>query len=432
LKPGRRLFRLAPIVVWLCVVNAAAQESSDALGSTSAASEHFAAGSAAFAMQDYRRALTEFQAAIDAGSEGPAVYYNVAVCLYRLGEYARAEEAFIALGRDYPQMKALADYNLGLTLLRRDRNERARTAFERASSTGDDRISALANTMLMRLPQTAVAPSSDNWIRLVELRIGNDDNVALIDPLSLPAGRTTDSAFSELQFYLGGSLTEAGAWRMDAGAFLYRYPDASGFDQSGFYISTRHEHLATNWKVNFGPQLGRTSLDGNGFEQYVGVSLAMQRTYAVARTTFAIELSYDDVSDIESQFAFIDGERSALRLSVDKSFRASRLVASYSIQEDDRVGAGVSADRDRYSLRYLRSLGPEWIAELQYEYRVSDYRRLDPSREESRRQSGMQASREFGSGWRVALRYQYSENDSTDSLFSYRRKRISMAASRVF
>ena len=383
-------------------------------------------------MQDYGRALAEFQAAIDAGSEGPAVHYNVAVCLYRLGEYARAEQAFLALGRDFPQMQALADYNLGLTLLRSDRNEQARVAFERASSADDDRIVALADAMLMRLRETSAAPSSDNWIRLVEMRMGNDDNVALIDPLSLPAGRTTESPFSELQFYLGGPLTEAGAWRIDAGAFLYTYPDASEFDQSGIYINTRHEKFASNWKVSVGPQLGRTNLDGNGFEQYIGASLALQRTYTEARTTFAIELSYDDVSDIESQFAFIDGERSALRLSLDKSFGSGRLIASYSIQEDDRAGAGVSADRDRYSLRYFRSLGPDWSAELQYEYRVSDYGRLDPSREESRRQTGMQASREFGSGWRVALRYQYSENNSTDRLFSYRRNRVSVGASRVF
>ena len=431
MKRGFRNSWLAPFVVCFCVTSALAQEPDGGVSSLSA-SEHFAAGSAAFKIGDNRRALEAFQAAIAAGSNGPAVHYNVAVCYYRLGEYARAEEAFRVLGQDFPQMKSLADYNIGLALVRLDQNAAAREAFEFASLADDDQIADLANAMLASLPGTETVSSSDAWIRLVDFRFGSDDNVALSDPLSLPAGLTTDSPFTELQLYVGGPLQAASAWRFDASAFLVEYPDASGFDQAGIYLSARHEHRAGNWRVFVRPQYGRTNLNGDGFEQYFGLSLRVEQQFSSVRTTFGIELSHDLVDEIESQFSYIDGDRSVLALRADKSFDRSRLVLDYRIQEDDRIGAGVSADRHQYRVRFIKPLTSVWTGEFQHAYRVSDYDRLSTPRKESRHQTGVRATRDFSSGWQIALRYLYADNDSNDSAFSYRRNRVSFGASKVF
>ena len=70
--------------------------------------EPFAAGVAAFNAQDYERALTLFQAALDAGVEGPAVHYNIAVASYKLGRYRRAEAEFVLIADRYPAMRGLA------------------------------------------------------------------------------------------------------------------------------------------------------------------------------------------------------------------------------------------------------------------------------------------------------------------------------------
>jgi tetratricopeptide (TPR) repeat protein len=433
LKHGFRLLRLTPLLFSLAVANALAQPTGADSRSVSLASQHFAAGSAAFERQDNRLALAEFLAAIEAGSDGPAAHYNVAVCYYRLGEYEQAEQAFRALRRDFRKMQSLADYNIGLTLVRREAYSAARDAFERASFSDDEQIAALADAMLVRLPGgTGSGRSSGAWTQLVDIQFGDDDNVALIDPLSLPAELTTDSTFAEFQFYLGGPVREQSPWRIDASAFLIEYPSASDFDQSGVYVSARHEQQAGRWQLFIRPEFGRTNLDGNGFEQYVGLSLTLQQAFPSARTTFGIEVSRDSIDEVETQFAYIDGQRSVLELKADTRFDRSRLVIDYRIQSDDRVGAGVSADRDRYSLRYIRPLNPVWTGELRYEHRVSDYDRLLVPREESRHQAGIEARRELGAAWEIALRFQSAENDSTDSRFSYRRNRVSFGASRAF
>jgi tetratricopeptide (TPR) repeat protein len=432
LTHGFRLHRLTPFLLSLIVANALAQPPSAEPRSVSVASRHFAAGSAAFERQDNRLALAEFLAAIEAGSDGPAVHYNVAICYYRLGEYEQAEEAFRTLRRDFPQMQSLADYNIGLTLVWREEFSAARDSFERASLAEDERIAALANAMLTRLPGAESVRSSAAWTRVIDVRFGDDDNVALIDPLSLPAELTTDSTFAEFQFYLGGPVREKSPWRIDASAFLIEYPSADAFDQSGLYVGARHEQQAGRWQVFVRPEFGRTNLDGDGFEQYVGLSLALQQTFPSVRTTVGIEVRRDSIDDIETQFAYIDGQRSVLALKADSSFDRGRLVVEYRIQADDRAGAGVSADRDRYSLRYIKPLNSLWTGELRYEYRVSDYDRLLVPREESRHQAGIEARREFGAAWEIALRYLYAENDSTDSRFGYRRNRVSFGASKAF
>jgi tetratricopeptide (TPR) repeat protein len=212
LKRGFRFFRLTPLLFSLVAANALAQQSGENDASDSAASRHFAAGSAAFARQDNRLALTEFLAAIEAGSVGPAVHYNVAVCYFRLGEYDLAESAFRVLQRDFPQMRSLADYNIGLTLFRRDRWSAARDYFARAALAEDEQIAALANAMLVRLPLAGPVQASGAWTRVIDIRFGDDDNVALIDPLSLPAEITTDSSFAEFQFYAGGAVDVDSPW----------------------------------------------------------------------------------------------------------------------------------------------------------------------------------------------------------------------------
>jgi hypothetical protein len=67
-----------------------------------------------------------------------------------------------------------------------------------------------------------------------------------------------------------------------------------------------------------------------------------------------------------------------------------------------------------------------------YEYRLSDYARLDVPREERRHQAGFQATRRFGSSWQMTIQYRYTNNESSDPVFSYERHRIGVGASKTF
>ncbi len=414
----------------LAVADSQAQDFAAAPADPATASGYFRAGQAAFEREDYATAIEHFVAAIAAGSEGPAARYNLAVSYYRLGEYRAAETAFRELGADYPAMASLADYNLGLALVRQGRDEEARRAFRRAAGADDAQVAALAAAMLERLPvDPAPAGATDGFV-LLDLDLGYDDNVALIDPLTLPAGTSAKSPFGELLFYGEGAITDR--WRLAGDVFLLQYPEADGFDQAVLDLAARYEWTAGIWSLAVGPRFGRSYIDGDGFEQTLGVALELSRRLEGIGATLELDLSHDRADDLEPRFAYIAGERERVSLRLSRALERSRLAIDVRAEQHDRAGAGVSADRLRYRLTWTRTLGIDWYGDLFVELRDTEYSRLTPARDEQRKQLGFLASRELESGWRFAIRYTYSDNDSSDARFAYRRHRASAGLSRLF
>jgi tetratricopeptide (TPR) repeat protein len=425
-------FRRRAIVLlfWLIVGEGQAQGVADDPDPPDPASAYFTAGNEAFAREDYRSALNAFQAAIDAGSEGPAAPYNAAVSLYRLGEYAAAEESFRALAAAYPDMQSLADYNLGLALVRQNETDAARAAFARAAAADDTEVAALATAMIERLPVPPRAMSMRAPLRLLDIGLGYDDNVALIDPLALPAGQSADSPFAEFLFYADGTL--ANRWRVAGTAFLLEYPDTDEFDQGVYEVSLQYVERRARWALAAGPRLGRSYIGGSGFEQSVGVGLEWERTLAAIASVLAVELAYDEAEELEPQFAYIDGNRARIGLRLSRAFDRARMSFEIRHENHDRAGAGVSAERLHYRWRLRSPIGAAWSGELDVELRDTDYDRLMPGREEQRAQLSLGAGTEISADWWLALRYTYADNDSTDPLYGYRRHRLSAGVSRRF
>jgi len=428
----RALRRLAVVVIGLAALDAAAQRSDDAADATARAGQHFAAGQEAFARGDYGQALIEFRAAVEAGDDGPAAHYNIAVCQYRLGDYSAAERSFRELASRYPQMRSLADYNLGLALVRSNEVGRARDAFLRAARSADDRVAALARTMLARLPSGSAAASEDSWIRLIDFGLGHDDNVALIDPLGLPAGRSSESGFGELLLYAEGPAAPAMRWRIAASAFLLEHADAGEYDQGAFELRAGYAKPVGDWVLSVGPRIGRTWLGGDGFTQDVGAGLELERANLTDSVGIEIELGYDEVDDVETQFAYAAGSRSRLAVRLRKDLPGARFRFEYRLARDDRAGAGVDADRALFAFGFGRPFGPDWSGDLGIERRDSEYGRLIPPRDEVRLRLAVRAVRRLASGWQLTSQYQYSDNDSSDPAYGYRRHRLSLGASRSF
>lgn len=419
--------RLASLLILLVVASPAAAQTPASAEET--ASQRFAAGSRAFENGDFREALADFEAAIAAGKQGPAVRYNVAVCYYKLGDYRRAENAFKDLAQRFPEMRALAEYNIGLALTEQDRRGEARDAFERARAGNDVQIAALATVMLDRLVVASEAPSARPWTRLIDMRIGHDDNVALIDAASLPTGRSTDSSLAELFAYFSGPVGVR-PWRVDASAYIVAFPDAGEFDQRVVYLGAAREWRAGDWYFDAGPRVSHATLDGDGFEQRVGLLMNARRV--AGNVTFAAQLAHDDIDDLEARFSYVDGTLDQLAFAIDSTLRSGRVIATYYLERNDRADAGVSADRDRYVLRYRRLFNAAWTTDLMYEYRKSDYTELSPVREEERRQLGIDLARNVSANWQVVMQYRVADNESNDPAYTYDRHRVSIGVSTTF
>ena len=286
--------------------------------------------------------------------------YNIAVCRYKLGEFATAEAEFADLGRRFPAMRAIAEYNRGLALLGLERPDDARAAFATARAEGDPKIVALADERLQELEPRPTAEPNRRWQGLFELAAGDDDNVALVDDLTLPAGQSAASPFTELLGYAARSFDGRLPATLDFSGYSVRYSDASQFDQDSLRASASFEREHDQWRFDFGPHYGRSTLGGDGFQSELGASLRITRPLAAAGWRFVANLLYTDIGAVEARFAYLEGAKRQARVELVRRTGAKRFDATLDFEDSDRAEASVSARRQRLVVGYRSDVTRDW------------------------------------------------------------------------
>ena len=387
----------------------------------------FAEGEQAFSAGRYADALRLFEAAREAGSTGPSSYYNIGVCQYRLGDYDAAEVTFATLATEFPAMRELAQYNRGLALRANGDLAGARAAFQNAASSSDEKIVALANAQLEEIGAPLVV-EEPTWSAYFSGGLGYDDNVALVDELILPSSE----ASSPLAEVLGVLTRDFGTrpLRLDASAYAVSYPDVREFDQTAVRLTLAAEQRIGSWLLFVGPTLGRSTFDGDGFDELIGADLRLRRGVADG-LTFEMRALYDDAGAGDPRFDYLEGSRSLLRLSLEHA-GAGRLRGAYEVEDNDRADPGVTSSRQRWSVFYQRPLSSVWSVEAGFSHRTSDYDEAITPREEKLNEISLAARRQLGRYWVLNLDYQSFDNDSTVDEFTYDGQRVVLGLSRSF
>jgi tetratricopeptide (TPR) repeat protein len=383
----------------------------------------FAAATAAFEAGDYERALRLFETVRLGGNDSAALHYNIGVCQYRVGAYAEAAATFALVRDRFPQFAALAEYNRGLALSALDDRAAARAAFQRAR-TGDEALASLADSALASLG----AAESARWVGYFDVAAGHDDNVALVDELSLPATLSASSSFTELIGYAGRRVGQRAF--LSFSGYSVRYADASQFDQAALRVDTAFGWSPGDWRFEAGPHFAETLLDGDGFERALGVGLRATRPIT-ERVALDLRFVYDDVDAPSSRFEFIDGTRQRLRLGLESRGEQSRVRVGYEVETNDRASASVSPARDRLVLNLQRGVG-RWSLEGTLAYRQGDYDDLVTPRHERLTELGAAARRNLSKGWLFGTEYRLADNDSNIAQFSYRSHRVSLLIGKGF
>ena len=392
----------------------------------------FAAGSAAFQQGDYARALRLFEDARAAGADTAALEYNIGVCQYRLGEYVLAEATFGELAARYPAFRALAQYNRGLALLALQRRNEAGVAFGVAHAEGDERLAALAASALTDLAETPETPTAAHWMGYFSAAVGHDDNVALVDQLSLPATVAADSALTELLGYASRKFAAHVPVRLDLSAYAVRYADDHAFDQDSLRADALFQWtLGRAWRLEAGPYFANSTLGGDGFERTLGAQAHALRTVG-ERLTFDVRFFYDDIDSPTARFDFIAGHRERLRFGLERNDADRRLRVAYEFESQDRADPGVSPERNRLTLNLSQRTGGRWFIDGGVAHRTSRYDGLAVPRNERLVELTVGARRELNRGWLLNLDYRWADNDSNDALFGYTSRRVTAGLSRAF
>jgi hypothetical protein len=396
-----------------------------------AAADNWESGKQAFVEGDYVAALNFFELARDEGLDGPAVHYNIAVSRFKLGHYDAAGQTFALIARRFPQMRGLAEYNLGLVASRLDDAAAARAHFLRAYelSPDDPTMRVLSSRRLRELePEVRTASRRSGAFGA---RAGNDDNVALLDDTGLPQGTSAESPMVEVFGAIRGPWNGLGGFGLDASAYWVKYFDADDFDQSEIRGGIFYDWRPNDWRIHFGIHASAGTLGGDSFDRKVGGGVRLVRSIGES-AAIDVRYSYDDVADSNSQFAGIDGSRQ----QIDARYRwyrdGHRVQLRYQLEKNDRLDPGVSPDRNRIALdyRFQPEVGIGYEAGI--DLRNSDYDDLAIPRDEDLVTFRAALTYMLRSNWLLMLEYRGSDNDSTDDTFSYDRTQITLGAMKFF
>lgn len=422
---SRNIILKAIVGVTAFLILAAAPVSADE------AADAWSQGKQAFQQQDYLLALSHFEKARRAGQAGPAVHYNIGVCQYKLQNYLAARQSFALISRQYPKMRSLSEYNLGLVALKQSDRQRARRHFRESYRLSDniEKLKILSATMLRRTrPPTTDSPS---WVRLVSVRTGYDDNVSLQDESALAVGTSGESPLAELWASIRGPITGRNGFRLDASAYLIRYFDNDAFDQNAARLGGLYEWRDADWRVQLGVHGSTTTLGGDGYDRSVNLSATLARNLT-STTSIEIRLRHDEISAVDTIFAGVDGSRERAELRYRWFLDDRRVSLMFGTETNDRFDKSVSPRRNKLRLDYRYAPRIGWGFEFAAEFRASEYDDLVPIRDEDLTKLKLALLRNLGTDWQLFARYEFSINESSDPSFSYTRNQISFGVLRIY
>ena len=388
-------------------------------------------GQQAFAAGDFESALLYFEMARDAGQDGVAVRYNIGVSQFKLSRFDEARTTFRYIARNYPKMRGLAEYNLGLVARRLGDTAAARKHFGAAweMSEGDETLQSLAAAVLEEVEPESQESSA--WYGALALRAGYDDNVALRDDLGLPAGVTSESPMADVFASTSVAPPGFGGLWFDGSVYAVAYSDADDFDQSEFRLGGIYAWTPRDWWLEAGVHYVYGTLGGSGFEREVALS-ARAVHYLNDESLIDLRYGYDDIVEDDPDFAGIAGSRQRADLRYRWERASQSVILRIGVENNDRIDPGVSPFRKRLQADYRFQPADGWGVEAGISFRTSDYDDLAAPRTEDLSMITAALTRTVAARWLFALQFQYSENDSSDPAFSYDRNLITLGVLRTF
>ncbi len=393
----------------------------------------------------YEKALVYFLDAQKNGLSTSGLSYNLAVTYYRLGQYTKAKKYFLRLAKK-EESRQLAYFNLGLIFNRQNKEADAIRWFRRAhQAQGSDRIKAMSLEALRRFGKKPNV--SKTWFAFASTSAVYDSNVTLANDTLTGITRKSDTA-TQLIASGGGWLigNRRNGLRFSLGAYLQKYKTLAKNDFTQLNAVLGQYNRWGRWQTQVNVRLEDSYFGGTSYQQ--GLSLDNRGKRTLSRNHWLLtRYKLSRLQATNSRFNYLDGWRHQLRLGSQIRKKKKSFTNYYQLELNDRQDrintagrfTSFSPTRHLFRTRANLNVNSRWRLGLGGGFRYSAYRGendlsggVATARVDRQYRASLNVNRRLSPRWKLSARYGFTRNDSTISVYAYRRYQVTLGINGVF
>jgi len=399
------------------------------------AKSDFEKGVTSFKSENYSTAIKSFRQAEKKGLKSASLYFNLGSSYYKNKQYKQSVIFFKKLS-DYPAMRAIAAFNIGLADKQMNRKKSAEKQFIWViKNSNNKKLTTLARQQIKNIKgKKSIRKNSKAWSSYASLALGNDSNISVA-----PSGTALERSDSFATIFLKTSklLTGSKSNGWQAGADFYRFSystyNANSSTQYGAFIKKALK--ISDWKSKLITRLSKSTYGGSSYQTNLMLEAAGIKKLS-KNNRFKLRFRYYDINSDNTVYDYLQGSKQQFRTELKRNTDNFKQRFYYELETNSRQDtATVSYSPTRHTLRAIHTIKTsrdiDWGGELSY--RQSNYPVIaSGSRDSTRWKYGLFAMYRFDKTTKLKARFVYTDNSSDSVIYDYDKNIISLNLSKLF
>jgi len=393
----------------------------------------FSQGTQLFKKGQYSAAAKKFKKAEAQGMKSLALDYNLASSYYKLADYNKSRIYFNKI-RSYPEMRYLAEYNLGLIAEKQRNKPLATKLFSSVNENSEDKkLVALAENKLTKL-RPAAKTSKRKWSAYASLAYGYDDNVSFA-PTGI-SSNLSDNFFELIAFadYVFSGDKNNG-WLAEASYYGVDY-SKENFDEYDYGIGVKkYQKLNADKNIEYSMNINKLNYAGSAYQSIIRLGVQIGKKLSTFERLY-LRYGYEDIRSENTLYNYLEGSRHKFRTEYRQYNKSNIKKIYYELELNNRIDlttASYSPRRHTVRGRYTHIFSKDWRLTGDLAYRISNYPTIaSQDRNDTRLKASAYFDYYFDATMKLRAKVEYADNNSNINTYDYTRTVYTIGASKSF
>jgi len=397
------------------------------------AKEDYNDGVSSFKKGDYHSAIASFKSAEKKGMESAALFYNLGSAYFKIEQYAASKKYFTRV-TEYPEKRALAEFNLGMIAIEENNSKAALDHFKYAEANSNDKkiVDAAKQTI------ASMTGTGKRWGAYVAANFGYDDNISVTpDNLALGVDDAFYSLYASTDFLIQGKRKSG--WLLDAALFTIDFNDSDNFDQDFYTIGLKNEHRFSSWDTITHLRYGSSTFGGEDLQSFYKLDVLGIKALS-ANAKLLLQYRFDDFTSKNPVYDYLEGWRQRAQIRYARNTVNSNQQVYYEGELNNRgelvtslISYEYSPTRHTLGGRYTWKFSDQWFLTGDLAYRSSDFpASATVDRDDTRWTLFVLLDYRIDTTLALKSNVRYIDNVSTVDIYTYDKTVITLGLSKLF